>query len=356
MMGRIDAVRKYVDDIIDEYCESARKKDAIIHLYGVSAACVVLALKRGLDPDICAISGLLHDIYAYRTGSYVYHEHSGAEMVRVIIKRLGCFTDDEQMLIRLAVFHHGDKAHVHEAYDEVLKDADILQPFLYNGAKQIYHLALPRINRMAEEFEYSISPEIYGHTEQNEKRLNIGKAELMADIAQSLATKQICGELNNNNFTEILKYWPEKEAFEELKNAWCAAFVYHVCMLSGVPLPIKHPKCTHRFAGVGAWYEWSDDGGFFFRDTDSFSPQRGDIIIYDHIVPENKKPENSPWHDHIGIITSVQGDYLTVAEGNIGNDNVSGLVIRNRGDRIGGFIRIPEGYIYDGDKYDYKTG
>jgi Predicted HD superfamily hydrolase len=354
MVDRIDTVKKYINEIIDEYCESNRKKDAVIHLYGVSAVCVMLAVKRGLDPDICAVSGLLHDIYAYRTGSYVHHQHSGTEMVRVILKRLGCFTDSEQRLICSAVFHHGDKADVHDAYDEVLKDADVLQPFLYSGANRIFHLALPRLNRMAQEFGLSISPEIYGQIEQNERQLNTCKAEVMANIAQTLAAKGICGELNNNDFKEIIKYWPEKEAFDELKNAWCASFVYHVCILSGIALPIKHPKCTHRFAGVGAWYEWSVDGGFFFKDTDGFLPQRGDIIIYDHIVPENKKPADSPWHDHIGIVTLVQDEWLTVAEGNIGNDNVSGLVDRKRGDRIGGYIRIPEDYVYDELKYDYK--
>ncbi len=47
---------------------------------------------------------------------------------------------------------------------------------------------------------------------------------------------------------------------------------------------------------------------------------------------------------------------MSVAEGNVGNRNVSGIVERKRDGTIGCYIRIPENYQYDGWKIDFKTG
>jgi len=107
---------------------------------------------------------------------------------------------------------------------------------------------------------------------------------------------------------------------------------------------------------VGAWYEWGMENGFCRFEKDGFNPERGDILIYSNVIPKNDKLENSAWHDHIGIVLSFDGDSLTVAEGNADNKNVSGIIKRKRDDTIGCFIRIPEGYMYDGWKIDFKTG
>jgi len=40
----------------------------------------------------------------------------------------------------------------------------------------------------------------------------------------------------------------------------------------------------------------------------------------------------------------------------VNNQNVSGVVERARDKHIGCFVRIPEDYVYDGWKIDYKTG
>jgi uncharacterized protein len=45
---------------------------------------------------------------------------------------LGCFTEQEIAVVGTAVLHHSDKGHVHGDLDELLKDADVLQHYLYN--------------------------------------------------------------------------------------------------------------------------------------------------------------------------------------------------------------------------------
>ncbi len=111
-----------------------------------------------------------------------------------------------------------------------------------------------------------------------------------------------------------------------------------------------------RFACVVAWNEWGMENGFCYFENDGFVPKRGDIVIYSNIIPKEDKPESSTLCDHIGVVISCDKNALIVAEGNAGNKNVSGIITRNRNDKIGCYIRIPKDYTYDGWKTDFKTG
>jgi hypothetical protein len=160
---------------------------------------------------------------------------------------------------------------------------------------------------------------------------------------------------------KIIRYYPEETAFDELRNAWCAAFVYHCCLEAGLSLPIRVPHtamktANSRFAGVGAWYEWGIENGYCHFERDGFIPERGDIVIYNNIIPKENKPDNSALHDHIGIVISAKSDILMVAESNTGNKNISDIIKRERDNTIGCYIRIPNEYEYNGWKIDYKTG
>lgn len=96
--------------------------------------------------------------------------------------------------------------------------------------------------------------------------------------------------------------------------------------------------------------------GFCYFKKDGFIPERGDILVYNNIIPNEDKPENNVWYDHMGIVISFDGDSMMVAEGNAGNKNVSDIIKRKYDDTIGCCIRIPKNYLYDGWKTDYKTG
>ena len=126
---RLGRVRAYVNSIFDPVEDADEKRAAYIHSYGVSHCCALFAMKRGLDLELASVIGLLHDVYSYKTGVIAWHAQNGAEMVRVAFKYslADLFTDEEQTIIKSAIYHHANKDIVHDEYDEMLKDSDILQ-------------------------------------------------------------------------------------------------------------------------------------------------------------------------------------------------------------------------------------
>lgn len=352
-MDRIATVKEYVDGIINRIENPEDRKYAMLHTYGVAWCCSLLAQKRGLKEEIGYISGLLHDIYTYFSGSAMCHGQSSAEMARPAIKNMKLFSEEEKKLILSAVFYHSIKDRIHDEYDELLKDADILQTFYNTRHPKIPNAALPRLNRLLKEL--NITTEVTGYEPEAVEESLLFNRLKFANLAEALAGQNIKGEQESEEFLAIIKYYPEANAFEELKNGWCAAFVYHCALKAGLELPIKQPPYKYRFAGVGTWYSWGVDKGFVFKDHEGIIPERGDIVIYNNIIPEGRKQENSPWHDHIGILLSIEEDYFLVAEGNVDNGNISGIVKRKRDNTIGCFLRIPDGIEYDGFLCDYKA-
>lgn len=352
-MKRIDMVKEYVNNIFNNISSAKERTIAFIHTYGVAQFCSVIAAKRELNPELAYIGGLLHDIYAYYTGSGLCHAVSGADMARVAIREMNIFTDEEMVIILSSIFYHSDKVHIHDEYDEVLKDADAIQHFMNEACYDVIKHFRPRLSKVLEEF--GIALEL---SDINEwvpvKTKDAFRRALFADIAESIASQNIIGEKDDKAFMDIIKYYPEPSVFNELNNNWCAAFVYHCVLMAGLELPIKQPPYRYRFAGVGTWYEWAKDHDICFYEADGFIPARGDIVIYNNIIPPEDKPKNSPWHDHIGIVLSCDKEYLLVAEGNINSKNVSGIIKRKRDNTIGCFIRIPDGFEYDYYKCDYK--
>ena len=77
-MSRLEELRAYVDKKLNKIDDDDKRISATAHLYGVSLAAQVLAKKRGLDPELAAMAGMLHDMHAYKTGSYDDHAHLGA--------------------------------------------------------------------------------------------------------------------------------------------------------------------------------------------------------------------------------------------------------------------------------------
>jgi hypothetical protein len=352
-MNRIAEIRKFVDKIIMRLPNDDEKEQAFIHTYGVAQCCALISCNRGLDTELAYISGLLHDLYAYFTGSYMCHSQSGADMAKVVLNKMNLFSKEEKIIILSAIFYHANKDIVHDQYDEVLKDADILQSFLNDTCSQIFYLDLPRLTKILKELNVSPTPIAYGRNYVVSAKTF--RKSLMADIAEELSEKNITGERDNKDFMEIIKYYPEESAFDELKNAWCAAFVYHCALRAGIELPIRQPPVGNRLAGVGSWYEWSKLNNICFYEKDGFVPARGDVVIYNNIIPIENKPKDSLWHDHIGIILSCEENFFVVAEGNINNKNISGIIKRKRDKTIGCFIRLTDGYKYDGWKCDYKS-
>jgi uncharacterized protein len=129
--NRLELLRRDIDKIIKEKRGSGGWMLSS-HLYGVSNMCVLLAIRRGLNPEIAAICGILHDIYDAIEKDSEDHAKKGAEEAKKILKSYNLYSDDEIYHITTAIFKHSDKLNEHESYTEVLIDADVMNHCLYN--------------------------------------------------------------------------------------------------------------------------------------------------------------------------------------------------------------------------------
>ena len=131
-----------------------KRAAAIAHLHGVSLAAVMIAKKRGENPEIAAMAGLLHDLYAYKSGSYDDHARLGAEYAGKILEDLDITTAEETEIICSAIRHHDSKSEVDGPMDEVLKDADVIHHSLGDPTKEVKAHELARYEKLCREFGF----------------------------------------------------------------------------------------------------------------------------------------------------------------------------------------------------------
>ena len=136
-MSRIKALQTQVYAVLEGIGDGDRRAKAVAHLHGVALAAAVLAKKRGQDAELATMAGLLHDLYAYKAGSYDDHAHLGAEYARELLGALALTTEAETDVICSAIRHHDSKAEVDCPMDEILKDADVLDHSLSDPTKDV---------------------------------------------------------------------------------------------------------------------------------------------------------------------------------------------------------------------------
>ncbi len=151
-MSRLKDLRKYVDTELNKMEDDNKRIGAVSHLYGVSLAATMIAKKRGLDPEIASMAAMLHDLYAYQTGSYDDHAHKGADLAGKILSELDLTDERETDMICSAIYHHDDKAAVDSPMDEVLKDADVIHHCMNDLSKAVKEKEQIRYDKLCEEF------------------------------------------------------------------------------------------------------------------------------------------------------------------------------------------------------------
>ncbi|MBQ8653448.1 MAG: HD domain-containing protein [Clostridia bacterium] len=150
-MDRITCVQNYVNRLLDTISDPGEHRTAAVHLYGVAGYACLLCLRRGLDPELGTVCGLLHDISTYATGDSRQHAGRSAGMARSCLKGSGMFTQEEISAVCNAVAHHSDKDAQHEPLDEVLKDADVIHHCLHNPSHQPSEKDAARWQRLLDE-------------------------------------------------------------------------------------------------------------------------------------------------------------------------------------------------------------
>lgn len=151
-MSRLKELRKCVDKELNKIEDADKRNSAIAHLYGVSLAATMIAKKRGLDSEIASMAAMLHDLHAYKTGSYDDHAHKGAELAREILGELKLTDEAETEMICSAIYHHDDKPVTDGLMDEVLKDADVIHHCMNDLSKPIKEKEQSRFDRLCAEF------------------------------------------------------------------------------------------------------------------------------------------------------------------------------------------------------------
>ena len=151
-MNRLEALRYKVNRLIDENCPD-EVFYFVSHLYGVSRFCVLLAQMRGLNAELAATCGMLHDIYQVTEGIIQEHAVKGAVIAEGILKSMGQYSEEEISIITKAISKHNKKRKIHEPYCELLKDADVLEHNLYNPGFPVLEKEMVRYNNLCKELK-----------------------------------------------------------------------------------------------------------------------------------------------------------------------------------------------------------
>ncbi len=151
-MSRLKELRKYVDAELNKIEDADKRTSSVAHLYGVSLAATMIAKKRGLDPEIASMAAMLHDLHAYKSGSYDDHAHKGADLARDILGELKITDEMETEMICSAIYHHDDKLVTDAPMDEVLKDADVIDHCLKDSSKLVKEKEQARYDKLCAEF------------------------------------------------------------------------------------------------------------------------------------------------------------------------------------------------------------
>lgn len=131
-MYRLDQLEQQFFRLCERIFFPERRQEAYDHSLCVSKMAMLLAHQRHLDPELAGIIGLYHDIHTYLTGDSQNHATKSAQKAAEIFQQAHLFTTEEIQLMTCAIRHHSDKEHIHDAYDELLKDADVLAHMLEN--------------------------------------------------------------------------------------------------------------------------------------------------------------------------------------------------------------------------------
>ena len=151
MENRLETLRNEIDRLILKgNFDNIRMY--ISHMYGVARFCTLLAIKRNMNIELATTCGMLHDIYYMTGGSSENHAVKGAEQAKTILKEMNRYSNDEIKLITTAISKHSDKSAVHEPYDELLKDADVMDHCFYNADFPIAEWEVDRYKNLLIEF------------------------------------------------------------------------------------------------------------------------------------------------------------------------------------------------------------
>lgn len=135
---REDAIKKVLfNTIIDSRIGSLTDKGRdvplyqdIYHLLGTVRCVSLLAMKRNMDKEIAVTAMLLHDISRLKDGSNKDHAVKSSKIAEQVLTNDGNYTKKEIDIITTAIRKHIEKDKIDSDFDELIKDADMLDGYL----------------------------------------------------------------------------------------------------------------------------------------------------------------------------------------------------------------------------------
>lgn len=128
--------------------------DEMIHSYGVAYFCASAAYSKKLDVEIAFIIGLLHDIGRIIVDDYTKgHGLSGSIIAERFLIDSGLFDIEEIEIICSSISKHSKKNKIHNDYDEILKDADLIERlFFMHDKRENHEVKRKRISQQIKNF------------------------------------------------------------------------------------------------------------------------------------------------------------------------------------------------------------
>jgi len=152
-MSRLEAVREAVDTILHRVASEEERRCSFVHLYGVSAIAALLASLRGQNEELAATAGILHDLATYESGDSTDHAARSARRAVEILRGVGGYDEQEIGQIASAIEHHSEKSAEHGPFEELLKDADVLQHDLYHARALVRSASMTRRGMLCRDLE-----------------------------------------------------------------------------------------------------------------------------------------------------------------------------------------------------------
>lgn len=125
-MNRYFVIRDMIYDLVESKSHGYYKRNGYAHMFQVETICTMLAYERNLDPELCAIIGLLHDISIPVEFNDFAHAQKGAAYAKRMMVDTGMFSEEEIKIVETAIMNHSNKTLIQDSYSELIKDADVV--------------------------------------------------------------------------------------------------------------------------------------------------------------------------------------------------------------------------------------
>lgn len=132
----------------------------VMHMYSSSQLAKIMAIQRGIDPELASIAAALHDIGEVMTKKHEGHEVAAEKYVTEFLRKyndesrskLQSITQEEIDRIVKAIVKHREKGEdSNDPFIELLKDVDSLDRYLHGVKTEGAHLE--RCNRVMRELK-----------------------------------------------------------------------------------------------------------------------------------------------------------------------------------------------------------